>query len=1194
MGYGLLRWLNPLTRAEMAELPEGRITFNYLGQFTDADMPGLADGWRALTSVGSPAPAPGMPVMAALEISAVVTGEEPRLTAQFSFPTGVLSRDEVRELADLWVAVLEGIARYTEGPDAGGLTPSDLSLVDVGQHEIDRWEQSHPHLADVLPATPMQSGLLLHSMLAGSSFDAYHVQLVLHLAGRLDPARMRAAGQALLDRHANLRTAFVTADDGRQVQLVLDQVDLPWREYDLRPAGEPPRATEDTPTDPADRFERLLAEDHAHHFRPDEPPLLRMTLVRTADDRAELVLTAHHALFDGWSLPLLMKDLLRLYTTGGDATGMPAPGDYRQFLTWLAARNHEESLRTWAKELDGLAEPTLLVPGADREAGPGGLDQLEVPLAPETARLLSRRAAELGVTLSTVVQGVWAVLLGRLTGRDDVVFGATVSGRPHGVPGSDEMVGLFVNTLPVRVRCAPATTFGDLLQDMHARHAALLDHHHSALPDIQQRTGLGTLFDTLVLFESYPIDRSGLAEAHTAAGIKVTGIRPSTGTHYPLIVAADAAPHLRVGLQFRPDQVDAERAQDIGARLARLLTAVAADPRVPLRALPFLDTAEEDLLLRRHNATTRPVPDTSVPDLFARQAIATPDAVALIDADTVLTYRGLDRRANRLAHWLMGQGVGPERRVALALPRSADLVVAVLAVLKAGGAYVPVDPDHPTARKAFVLSDADPVLVVGPETLAQDLAHLPDHAPRGRRRAPDDLAYVIYTSGSTGTPKGVEITDGALSNFLSAMADLFPLDGTDRLLAVTTPAFDIAALEMFLPLLSGSAVVVASQNDLTRPDALAELLRRYRITVMQATPSLWRTLTDTDPGSLSGVRALVGGEAFPADLAAALTAAAPEVANLYGPTETAVWSTWSPVTASSGAPPIGRPVANTRVYVLDDDLRPVPAGLVGELYIAGAGVARGYAGRSAQTAGRFLADPFAAADGPGTGERMYRTGDLVRWRHDGALDYLGRSDFQVKLRGHRIELGEVEAALLSHPAVARAVATVHEAGPGDRRLAGYVVPTAEGAAAADDAVAFAAELRAHLAARLPAPMVPSAVVRIDGIPLTPNGKVDRSALPAPDHTPAATRPPRTPREETLCRLFAEVLGVERIGLDDDFFALGGHSLLATRLVGRIRAELGADVPIRTFFGGPTVAALSDRWADLTASARPRLRKMTEE
>ncbi|MFF0226385.1 amino acid adenylation domain-containing protein [Streptomyces sp. NPDC004629] len=1177
IGYGLLRFLNRETGAELAGLPMGQISFNYLGQFTRADMPGRDRGWTALTDVGTPDPDPDMPVLSALDVSAAITGDEPRLSAVLTFPTGVLSESEVRELAGLWCAALEGMARHVTTPGVGGLTPSDLPLVTVGQGDIEQWEERYPALADVWPATPMQSGLLLHSMLAGTSFDAYHVQLVFHIHGAVDPARMRAAGQALLDRHTALRTAFVTDSAGQQVQLVLDRVTLPWRECVLDTAQA------------AKEFERLLADDHAAHFAPDVPPLLRMTLVRTGADRAELVLTAHHALFDGWSLPLLMKELLRLYGSGGDASALPRTRSYGDFLAWLCAQDPAASLRAWADALDSLEEPTILVPGADASTAPGGLEQIEVPLSPDATRTLSRRAAELGVTMSTLVQGAWAVTLGLLTGHRDVVFGATVSGRPPAVPDIDSIVGLFVNTLPVRARYSSRDTLAELVTGLHEQHAALLDHHHCGLPEIQQQTGLGTLFDTLVLFESYPVDRAGLTEANTAAGITVTGIRARTGTHYPLIVAADASPHLRVGLQFQPDHVDRARAQDIATRLARVLTQLAADPNASVASGQLLEAAERELVLRRYNDTAQPLPDARVTELFQRRAEATPDTVAVVFGDTALTYRELDVRANRLAHWLVDRGVGPEQRVALAMPRSADLAVAVLAVLKAGGAYVPVDPHHPTARTEFVLRDSAPVLVLDAAAAARDLAHYPDTPPATGRGHAAELAYVLYTSGSTGTPKGVGVSHAALANFLTAMRHHVPMRPGDRLLAVTTVAFDIAALELLLPLISGGTVVVAGQDDIGRPAALADLIRRHGITLLQGTPSLWRMLVSHDPDVLHEVRALVGGEAFPADLADTLTRCADRVTNLYGPTETTVWSTVAPVTEAGGAPPIGRPIANTRAYVLNDDLRPVPPGVVGELYLAGTGLARGYVGRPGLTADRFVADPHTP------GGRMYRTGDLARWRPDGVLDYLGRTDFQVKIRGYRIELGEVETALLAHPDVAQAVVTAREDIPGDRRLVGYVVIRPDDASAVPEAGTLLSALRGHVAASLPDYMVPSAVVALPEIPLTPNGKVDRRALPTPDYARAsAGRPPRTPREEALCRLFAEVLGLDRIGIDDDFFTLGGHSLLATRLIGRIRAELGVDLPVRTFFGAPTVAGLSSHWTDLAASARPRLRKMTEE
>ncbi|MFJ9679415.1 amino acid adenylation domain-containing protein [Streptomyces sp. NPDC101194] len=1157
IGFGLLRYLNPETAEVLRPYPTGQIGFNYLGRYSAADMPerlrGLGWGPAADAAALTGDPDPDLPAMSAVDVNAYVTdtADGPRLTARFGFPTGLLAETDVRELAALWCDALGGLARYTAEPGAGGLTPSDVPLVRVTQSDLEVWERSCPGLADVWPLTTMQSGLLFHSSLAESSFDAYHTQLVYHLSGEVRPERMRAAGQALLDRYANLRTAFVHDAAGDQVQLVLDDVKLPWRVLDLR---------EDDDRD--ELLARFLAEDHAAHFDPVVPPLLRLTLVRMGPEKSELVFTANHVLLDGWSLPLLTRDLLLLYGTGGDASGLPRVRGYRDFLVWLSRRDDDEGARLWGGELDGVHEPTLLAPGAGTEQG--GLDLVEVPLPAATAAALTKCATGLGITLNTLVQGVWGVLLGRLTGRDDVAFGATVSGRPPAVPGIDSMVGLFVNTLPVRMRYAANDTFAGLLTDLQRRQAALMDHHHHSLSELHRAAGVSALFDTVVLFESYPVDSAAIAEANDGAGVSITGMSTLGGTHYPLVVGASADPHLRIGLQYQQHALERSAVEHISVQLAGLLGQLAADPHLPVSAARLMEPSEEAQLLREFNETTAPLPDLPVHVLFGHQAARTPDAVALIFGGTSVTYRELDVRANRLAHWLIGQGVRPDDRIALLLPRSADLVVALLGVLKAGAAYVPIDPGHPASRVDLVLSDCEPALVL--RELPEDLSGRQDTAPAVPVPG-DSAAYVIYTSGSTGRPKGVVVPHRALGNLLASMGELFPLDGDDVLLAVTTIAFDIAGLEMYLPLLAGAKVVLASDEAVTQPSALLELIRSHGVTIMQGTPSLWQMLTTHDAAGLRGLRVLVGGEALSSALAGTLRSAAAEVTNLYGPTETTIFSTAGRVVGSAGEPPIGRPISNTRVYVLDEYLRPVPPGTVGELYLAGDGLARGYSHRPGATAERFVACPFEA------GARMYRTGDLVRWWHGGRIDYVGRADFQVKVRGFRVETGDVEASLTAHPAVDQAVVVAREDRPGDVRLVGYVVLT--GDAGPDGFTGFLRE-------RLPAYMMPSAVVVLDRMPLTPNGKVDRRALPAPDYgAVAAGRAPRTPQEEVMCGLFAEILGLDRVGIDDDFFALGGHSLLAGRLVARIHTMLGVDVPIRVVFASPTVAELAAQLASGT-------------
>ncbi|MFC7721123.1 amino acid adenylation domain-containing protein [Nonomuraea recticatena] len=1168
IGYGLLRHFNEETAAELSRRPEGQIIFNYLGRLSE-DLDGGAWGpapeWPELVAM----PDPGLPVPAALQVDTLITGEQ-ELTALFTFPDELLSRDEVEELAELWAAAVSALAEHAAAPDAGGLTPSDLTLTGVSLRQLETWEHAWPGLSDVWPLTPLQSGMLFHSMLTGAGADAYQMQLVLRLDGPLDPARLRAAGQALLDRHPNLRVAFAADEAGDLAQLVVDGVRLPWREHDLSRLDEAERARE---------LERLLVADRGVRFDPAAPPLLRLTLVTLGSGRAELVLSTHHALLDGWSLPRLMQDLLRLYAAQGEPDGLPRAGGFRDFLAWLGSRDHAASLRAWARELQGVSEPTLLAASPPAPTTDAGIGQTDVPLPPDVAATLSRRAAELGVTLNTLVQGAWGVLLAELTGRRDVVFGTTVSGRTPALPGVEDMVGLFINTVPVRVPCEPSDTFAQVLARVQDRQAALLEHHHSGLGDIQQATGLSTLFDTLIVFESYPVDRIGLDEANATAGLAVTGVRPFTATHYPVALLAAADPHLRLTVQYQRDRLSGADADRLSRRVVRVLRHLADDPQARLARLDLLEPGERHRLLHQLNDTAVATPPLTVPGLVERQAERTPDAPAVTSGGRTLTYRELDTRANRLAHDLIARGAGPETTVALALPRSAELVVAVLGVLKAGAAYLPIDPGFPSNRLDFVLADARPALLVTdpaaepavcdariPRVHLGELGSGPEHAPR-TGLLPGNTAYLMYTSGSTGEPKGVAITHGNVVNGVLRLNDVLSLPPRARMLAGTSISFDVSVFELFSTLCrGGTAEIVRDVLVLGEHDT-------WTGGVISTVPSAFAELVGGLGGRVTADAVVFAGEALPASLVRQARTALPgaKIVNAYGQTETFYATTCllgtTATRSSSGGAPIGRPLGNMRVYVLGPRLKPVPSGAAGELYVAGACVGRGYHNRPGLTAERFVADPF----GP-PGARMYRTGDLARWNPTGELEYLGRSDNQVKIRGFRIEPAEVEAALAAHPLVEQAVVVAR-----DGRLVAYAVGRAEGEA-----------LRGFVRGRLPEYMVPSAVVVLPALPLMPNGKVDRAALPAPEVGASVYRAPSAGEEEVLCRLFAEVLGVERVGVDDDFFALGGHSLLATRLVSRIRATLRVEVPIRAVFQAPTVAELAPHLTPDLA-VRPPLR-----
>ncbi|ANP50039.1 non-ribosomal peptide synthetase [Streptomyces griseochromogenes] len=1179
VGYGLLRYLNPETAAQLAEYPVPQIGFNYLGRISDSDVPEhlRADGWGPASWSAEliAMPDPDLPALSALEVASVATDtvDGTRLQTAFMFPTGLLSRERISELAELWVEVLHGMAAHAAQPRTGGLTPSDAPLVSVRQDEIEAWETRYGRLTEVWPQAPGQSGIQFEAALADGSFDVYHMQFVLHLSGHVDPERMRSAGQALLDRYPNLRSAFLAAAGGDPVQVVADHVALPWRHIDLtgRAAAEQDAA-----------LDQALADDRADRLDPGKPPLMRLALLTCGPRQAKLIITAHHTLFDGWSSPLVIKDLIRLYSTAGGLGPVRGYGDY---LTWLSTRDRKASAAQWAAELTGFDQPTLVAPNAPVQEAASALGRVEVPLSIDKGRELARRAAELGVTLNTLLQGAWGILLSKLTGRQDVVFGAAVNGRPAELAGSDEMVGLFINTLPTRASCRPDHSVAQVITDLQNRQTALLDHHYYGLADIQRDVGLPALFDTIVVFENYPIDRAGIVDANTAAGFTIDAIRPFAGSHYPLTLNA-SDPYLRTSLDYQNNLYDREAAELIAARLVRVLDQVLDDPTVPVGAVEVLSREEWDRLVRRVNDTARPVAADTLPGAFEAQVARDPDRVALIGERERLTYGEFDRRANQLAHWLVEQGAGPEQLVAVRIPRSVDLMVAIYAVVKAGAAYVPLDTELPEDRVRHVLDSAEPLLVL--DGTLPDVSAYPTTNPE-RVLSPDNAAYVIFTSGSTGGPKGVQVSHRSIMNRLKWGLAHFDVGTEDRVLLSTSASFDVSVPELFAPLQVGAAVVIARPDGRRDPSYLAELIRRERVTGADFVPSLLEAFAGEPAAkrcdSLRWIE--VAGEAFPAALANKVVDLLPDcgVHNLYGPTEAAVEVTaWQHVPGADRVP-IGAPVWNTQVYVLDAALRPVAPGVAGELYLAGAGLARGYLGRSALTANRFVACPFGPA-----GARMYRTGDLVRWNEDGQVEYIGRTDFQVKVRGFRIELSEVESALTAHPDVDNAVVVVREDRADDQRLVAYVVP---GGGRADPSGLDLAALTDLVRGRLPEYMVPSAIVPLAAFPTTASGKLDRKALPAPDHTEAtAGRGPRNHHEEVLCRLFAELLGVEEIGIDVDFFDHGGHSLLATRLIGRIRSEFDADVKVTTVFRHPTVAQLAEQIQKLATSKRPRLRQMT--
>ncbi|MGK5496592.1 amino acid adenylation domain-containing protein [Streptomyces sp. URMC 125] len=1012
-------------------------------------------------------------------------------------------------------------------------------------------------LADILPLTPLQEGLLFHALYDDRGVDVYNVQLAVEVEGELDADALRAALRTLLARHPNLRAGFWHQDVEQPVQIVPRSAEAPWSEVDLGDLPEEEREA---------RLERLLADDRGRRFDLARPPLLRATLVRTGARRYLFVLTHHHALFDGWSLPLVLRELFASYSAGGEDRGLPAVRPYRDYLAWLAGRDRAAALRAWQSALDGVTEPTRIAAG-------GGMPVLPVrrtlELPAETTARLRDQARRHGLTLNTIVQCVWGVLLGGLTGRDDVVFGATVSGRPADLPGAEAMIGLFINTLPLRVRTRPGTTLARLGAEVQARQAELIEHQHVGLAEVQRAIGVPQLFDTALVFENYPVDRGLLPPVE---GLRMPGLTSRDASHYAVTLAAIPREGLHFRLDCRPDLFTEQDARALGDRLLRLLEAAADGLDRPLAELDVLTPEERRHLTEDVNDTAVPPPAAqTVPERFAEIAHRFPDAIAVGRGGRELTFAELDAWANRLAHRLVQAGVGPETAVAVGLERSVELVVATLAVLKAGGTYVPLHTGHPVERLQMTLEETSAaVLFVDEHTpdfahnatvlRVDDAAEMPAHAP-GAAVGPHALAYIMYTSGSTGEPKAIGITHEDVLGL--ALDRCWRAGPGERVLLHSQYAFDISTYELWMPLLSGARLVVAPAGDLDA-HTYRRILAEERVTCFMVTAGLFALLAEEQPDCFTGVREIwTGGDLVSAAALERVRLRCPGVAlrHLYGPTETTLGATSYAVDAARPVPsplPIGTPLDNMRAYVLDTALRPVPAGAVGELYLAGAGLARGYLNRPGPTAERFVADPFGP---PGT--RMYRTGDLARRRTDGTLEFLGRADDQVKIRGHRVEPGEVEAELGRCPGVGR-VAVLARNG----RLVAYVVP--DGESLDTDT------LRDAAGRRLPGYMTPSDFVLLDDLPLTANGKVDRRALPEPGRRTASGRAPRTETEAALCALFAAVLGLDEVGIDADFFGLGGHSLLATRLVSRIRSRLGAEVGVRVLFEAPTVAALAAR------------------
>ncbi|SFW88822.1 non-ribosomal peptide synthase domain TIGR01720/amino acid adenylation domain-containing protein [Amycolatopsis australiensis] len=1128
-GFEALRYLSPpdAPGAALRDVPAPRISFNYHGRW---DVGGPGDGWyqgRGESLGHDSDPDSTRPYL--LDVVGVVEAGELHLTWEYS--AEVHDEATVRALAGQLVQALAEIVDHCAV--AGGRTPSDFPLARLDQAAVDRLAGDGRDVEDIYPLTPLQAGMVFHSLVDRGS-SAYFDQFRLRLAGVREPRALAEAWQRVADRTPILRSSMVWDGVDEPLQRVHRHVRVPVGHHDWRGR---------TPAEQERALAELLEADQAAGMDLTAPPLMRLEIARVVDDEVQLVWTSHHVLLDGWSTAQVFGEVVEQYAAiAGGRTAEPVPRrPFRDYLAWLAAQDHAEAERHWRAALGDFAAPTPLPydrrPREAHRAESAAEVRVELSAA-ESARL--REAAKAAaLTVNTIVQGAWALLLARHSGESDVLFGTTVSGRPAELPGVEAMIGMFINTVPTRVQVHNGLPIAGWLQEIQARQAEARRYDFLALPKLQAFTAVpaGTaLFDSVVVFENYPIEDSA------QDGVRVLDVSSLDTTSYPLNLTAFLHDRLGLELSYDPRLFDEATVRRLADRLARLVRAIAAGPDRRVGELSLPTSEERREILETGAGAKLDVPAGTVLDVFEATVARIPHETALVFRGTRLTFAELDARATGLARRLTAAGAGPERVVAIRLPRSAEAVVAILAAFKAGAAYLPIDPGLPEERVRLLLEDTRPVVVLdGSEPRAGT-----DPAAASRP-GPANAAYVLYTSGSTGRPKGVVVEHRGLANLLANHRGVFL--GGPRTRAALTASFSFdTSWEPLLALVEGHELHVLDDDTRLDPRAAVRYVRDHRIDLLDLTPTYLQQLIGA--GLLTGEHrprtVLVGGEATGETLWRELAGSGVTAHNYYGPTEVTVDATHARV--AGGRPSIGRALGNLAAYVLDAAGHPVPPGVPGELFLAGPQLARGYLNRPGLTAGRFVADPFGP---PGT--RMYRTGDRVRWTAGGQLDYLGRVDEQVKIRGFRVEPGEIEAVLRQHPAVTDATVVAR-----DGRLVAYVVGETRG-------------LRAWLRDRLPEHLVPSAVVAIDTIPLNRNGKIDRRALPAPERDAGAEYvPPRTTTERRLAAIWADVLGVGRIGVTDSFFELGGDSITSMRITSRVREEFGIEVSPRALFTAPTL------------------------
>jgi amino acid adenylation domain-containing protein/non-ribosomal peptide synthase protein (TIGR01720 family) len=1179
IGYGLLRYLNPETAPVLSGAVKPPIDFNYLGRFPAAETV----DWTPAESL-SGSMDPEMPLNHPLQIDSMVleraAGAE--LIAVWTWAPGIFSDQDIDSLAKGWFHFLEALVHYTEQSGMAGLTPSDVPLVELSQSQIDRLESEYGEIEDILPLSPVQEGMLFHAFYDSEGPDVYNIQILLGLEGPLNEKLLQDAIRALLFRHKNLRAAFKHEDLSRPVQIIPKDVSLSWSTLDHSALG---------PAERERNFDELVKQDRLANFNLGVSPLFRFVLLQCGPQDSRLLITTHHILLDGWSVPLLISELRMIYEHHGNSVDLPGVTPFRDYLVWLARRDRGQAENAWREALAGLEEGTRMSP-ASSLGDPKIPERIVVSLAEDLTLRLTEQARAHNLTLNTVTQGAWAVLLSRYTGREDVVFGSTVSGRSPEILGVETIIGLLINTVPTRVKLRSSDSFNDLLSRLNQEQSRLFAHHYLGLVEIQRLTGTTELFDTLVVFENFPM--SNLEKEKERSGdLRLTMRDLNDAAHYPLVLMVGPGRNLTLDFSYHPDHFSANVVGGLSRRFVRLLTAYSTAPDQVVSCIDLLDEQERRQILVEFNQTRTDYPrDKTMMELFAEQVQRRGNELAVMCDQEQVSYLELERRSNQLGHYLRNLGIGPEKLVGISLDRSIDMVLAMVGILRAGGAYVPIDPAYPPDRLRFMVEDSGIEVLLTQRRLAHHLPELKTHVvcldrdwddiaqqstdPLPSRVCSENLAYVIYTSGSTGQPKATAVSQRSMIRLLR-QTNYIQFRGDEIVAQTVNMSFDPATVEIWGALLNGCRLVILSNEVLLDVERFAAEIRDKGVQVMFLATALFNEMGRQNPAMFNSVKYLLfGGEAVhPGTAAAVVEHGGPEqFVNLYGPAECTTFTSFyvvREVPADATSVPIGKPVANTQIYVLDHNMNLEPVGVTGQLYVGGEGVSRGYWRRPDLTAERFVPDPYGQPGG-----RLYASGDLARWMEDGNLEFFGRADNQIKIRSFRVELGEIEGVLLQHAGV-RDCAVLMKSGTTGKRLVAYISGEAD-----------IEELKNFLKAKLPAYMVPNVFVVLPELPLNTNGKVDRRALPeVEDDLPQTI----TAVEELLIDIWTDVLGTPRVGMRDNFYELGGHSLLALRIVSRINDYFQTGLSVRTLLEYPVLMEFAQKLRSISARPAQELEKI---